>query len=162
MCKEELEDDDIEGTSISGSTKIETACKTALTKKLIGEQAAAFYEQIKSGEAEFADGGDDAAYAYDAGTVFKTGESDEALEEAALALKTGETALVTVDAYGVYIIKRVDTTEEDFNAKYSAVESTLIDEAYVEYLDSFVDSVTVNEEELAKYDINTAKALGSA
>ena len=149
MCKEELEDDDIEGTSISGSTKIETACKTALTKKLIGEQAAAFYEQIKSGEAEFADGGDDAAYAYDAGTVFKTGESDEALEEAALALKTGETALVTVDAYGVYIIKRVDTTEEDFNAKYSAVESTLIDEAYVEYLDSFVDSVTVNEEELA-------------
>ena len=37
MCKEELEDDDIEGTSISGSTKIETACKTALTKKLIGE-----------------------------------------------------------------------------------------------------------------------------
>ena len=162
MCKEELEDDDIEGTSISGSTKIETACKTALTKKLIGEQAAAFYEQIKSGEAEFADGGDDAAYAYDAGTVFKTGESDEALEEAALALKTGETALVTVDAYGVYIIKRVDTTDEDFNAKYSAVESTLIDEAYVEYLDSFVDSVTVNEEELAKYDINTAKALGSA
>lgn len=53
-------------------------------------------------------------------------------------------------------------TDEDFNAKYSAVESTLIDEAYVEYLDSFVDSVTVNEEELAKYDINTAKALGSA
>ena len=42
------------------------------------------------------------------------------------------------------------------------MESTLIDEAYVEYLDSFVDSVTVNEEELAKYDINTAKALGSA
>lgn len=71
MCKEELEDDDIEGTSISGSTKIETACKTALTKKLIGEQAAAFYEQIKSGEAEFADGGDDAAYAYEAGTVIQ-------------------------------------------------------------------------------------------
>ena len=67
-----------------------------------------------------------------------------------------------MDKYGVYIIKRVDTTEEDFNSKYSAVESTLIDEAYVEYLDSFVDSVTVNEEELAKYDINTAKALGSA
>lgn len=162
MCREELKDDDIDGTSISGSTKIKTACKTALTKKLIGEQAAAHYEKIKSGEAEFADGGDDAEFEYNAGTVFKSGEGDKAIEKAALELKTGETALVTVDKYGVYIIKRVDTNEEDFNSKYSAVESTLIDEAYVEYLDSFVDSVTVNEEELAKYDINTAKALGSA
>lgn len=130
-----------------------------MTKQLIGEQAEAFYEQLQNGEAEFADGGDDAEYEYDAGTVFKIGEGDEAIEKAALDLETGETAIVTVDAYGVYILRRVDTTEEDFNAKYSTVESTLIDEAYVKYLDSFVDSVTVNEEELAKYDINTAKSL---
>ena len=159
MCREELEEDDIDGTSISGSTNIETACETALTKQLIGEQAEAFYEQLQNGEAEFVDGGDDAEYEYDAGTVFKIGEGDEAIEKAALDLETGETAIVTVDAYGVYILRRVDTTEEDFNAKYSTVESTLIDEAYVKYLDSFVDSVTVNEEELAKYDINTAKSL---
>ena len=80
-------------------------------------------------------------------------------QEAALELEKGETAAVVVDDYGTYIIRRIALSDEDFESKYSTVESALISEAYAAYLDSFIPSITVNEEELAKYDITTAKSL---
>ena len=160
MNKVALEEDDIEEVIISSNTvTVEEACREALTKQIINQQAQEFYDKIESGDAVFGDGGEDAEYEYDDGTVFKQGEGDETLEKAALELETGETAAVVVDDYGTYIIRRIALSDEDFESKYSTVESALISEAYAAYLDSFIPGITVNEEELAKYDITTAKSL---
>lgn len=133
--------------------------KQVISQKRIGEKANDMYEKLKSGEAEFVDGGEDAAYTYTPDIIFTEGEINEDIIKIVSEMKTGEVYLYPIvssgNDYGYYLLKKADLEDKDLESRYSTVEDKLVTNAFEEYMKAHYDSITVNQEELDKFDVVT-------
>lgn len=121
--------------------------------------AQAHYEKLLSGESKFEKPADDAGYSYAEPSLLKLSEQNEELREALKNAKDGETVLLNIDGYGVFILRKSATTDEDLADVYDAVEEPLISDALYEYLKTFFDAVVINTAVTGRFDIRTAKSF---
>ncbi len=77
-------------------------------------------------------------------------------EEKIKAMNVGDYELIDMgEIYGYYVIKKTELKSEDIEDYYDIIEEELTNTAFYAYLESFFPSVSINEEEVAKYDITT-------
>lgn len=126
---------------------------SAEEKEKLRVEADDFYAKLLSGEVNFSDYSKHDKYAkYDEGLCYTDGNLDPVLEEQADKLaKAGDTVKVELDE-GVYIIRLLQATDDDFINYYDQVYEVLAKKAYYEYLESFYSEIKINESALAKYD----------
>ena len=131
--------------------------KESISKERMTANVNDMFEKLKNGEIAFEEGGEDADYIFIADTVFTKGEIDEALEQVIIELDIDDIYLYELVysgvTYGYYIVKRTALVDEDISTVYATVEKELIDEAFYAYIESFFESVTVDQEELNKFDV---------
>lgn len=130
--------------------------KETMSREKVTANAQEMFEQLKENKIEFKDGGDNAKYQFLAGRVFDGEKTNQDVIKIISSLKSGEYTLYENKDDGYYIFKRVDLNDKDLLDYYSSIEDEMKDSKYIEYVQSFYDSITVNTEELAKYDNITA------
>ncbi|PKM63310.1 MAG: hypothetical protein CVU97_01020 [Firmicutes bacterium HGW-Firmicutes-21] len=150
--KLEIDDKDFEG-------KLAEVNK-AISKDRMTAVAEAMYQKLLSGKAEFVKSEDDAEYYFFPDAVFTDGEMNgDELEDLITEMEIGEIVLHKIVYQGVesgyYIIRRTELTDVDVNNNYKEVEDKLINEAFYIYIETFFDSIVVNQEEFDKFDIIT-------
>jgi len=137
-------------------TKKEDAVKTAVSKARTVESANTMLANLQAGTAEFVAGSEDADYKFTADVIFTTGQVDEEIEKTIAAMAVGEYKLYDVgDSYGYYILKKNEISIDDITEYFDAVEDSLISEAFYDYLETYFPSITIDNEEIAKFDIVT-------
>ena len=68
--------------------------------------------------------------------------------------------IITVSGDAVYVVRKLELTLSDLTSDiYKSIEDTFINEAMVEYVESFYDDVEVNTDTLNKFDIAKIPAL---
>jgi len=122
--------------------------------KTIAEEKLAM---VKSGDEKFEKDGDDAIYEFSADNLYKASDiNSEELEKIINDTAVGEYSTYD-DGTGYYIIKKTELTVEDIDSVYETIETELINNSYYEYIRTFFESVTINQEELDKFDAATAE-----
>lgn len=130
----------------------------AMTRVFLREEASKQYEAIVGGAA-FSEPEEGALYSYSEPALLELASQDERLQEAFKNAKGGEVFTVDLDAYGVFVLRKLETTEEDLSEIYDDVAEPLIEETFYEYLRTFYDAVRVNAEVVDKFDIRTAETF---
>lgn len=131
----------------------------AMSQNLLREKAQQMYEAIKSGSASFEEPADDALYSYSKPTLLALAEQNETLAKALEDAAENEVILVDLKQYGVFVLRKHATTDEDLDEVYADVEEPLIADALYDYLESFFDAVRINSEVIGRFDIRTAKTF---
>jgi len=130
----------------------------AMSREKMREESAEKYEALVGGEA-FAKPEDGAIYTYSEPSLLALAEQDETLRNALKDAQNGEIVKVEVTGYGVFLLCKSETTDEDLEKIYDDVADPLIENAFYEYLKTFYDSVRVDESVISKFDIRTAKTF---
>lgn len=130
----------------------------AMSRVKLREEAAAKYDALVAGE-EFAEPESGALYSYSEPSLLVLADQDETLREALEKAEYGEIIKVEVAGYGVFLLRKSEMTDEDFEESYDDVASPLIEEAFYEYLRTFYDSVRVDASVTDKFDIRAAKTF---
>ena len=137
-------------------TKNMDEAKQALSRERVTASAKQMIEQLKENKIEFKDGGENANYQFLAGRVLEGENIDRNILKAISDLKTGEYTLYEFKesdvTTGYYIFKRVDLTDTDLDSYYSTIEDEMKAAKYSDYIKTYYDSVTINQDELSKYD----------
>lgn len=132
--------------------------RQTMSKEKIAASAKEMYEQLKENKIEFKEGGDGALYQFLSGRVISAENTNISKDiiDAIASTNIGEYTLYEEKdgdtTYGYFIFRRVELDENDLLNNYSSIEDEMKDAKYVEYVQTFYDSITVNEEELAKYE----------
>ena len=144
-----MDDDDSTGKL----EEVKNAISFARTKA----NAEEMLEQLKAGTAQFVKGGEDADYSFYSDMIFTDGDFGvKEFEEKIKAMNVGDYELIDMgEIYGYYVIKKTELKSEDIEDYYDIIEEELTNTAFYAYLESFFPSVSINEEEVAKYDITT-------
>lgn len=128
----------------------------AITKNRIAAEANEFFGKMKNGEAVI-----DAKTTYGSyqeAFLFGTGELGTEAEKVIAELKPGEAAIYEDDSCTV-VFRRLETTDDDYKAKYSTIRNSLNQEAFYQYIESLYPQVELNEEEISKYTFAAVKSL---
>lgn len=142
-------------TTDSDFGKKEDEVRETMSKEKIAASANEMFEQIKAGKTEFKEGGDNALYKFASGSVIAKASTDantQKIIEAIESINVGEYKLLEIEDQGYYIIRKSEFDDTDLSNYYSTIEDEMKQEKYFAYMETFYDSVTVNQEELAKYD----------
>lgn len=140
--------------------------KIELIKKKISDErtktnADEMLAKLKNGEVEFKDGGEDAAYSFEDNNLYQSGYiKDLKFDKVINETKVGEYSNYDNGSY-YYIIKKNEIKAEDLDTQDAGslkdyIYNYLIEEAFFKYMNAQFDSVTVNQEELDKFDVVTA------
>ena len=117
------------------------------------------YEDIKNGVVEFDKkypiSEDGISGYFPDGRVIQKGTSAENIDKAIFEMKEDELRLVEGDT-GVYIILKQALSNEDLIEYYDDIEQMFIDEKYSKLIEEYYGFVTVNNDELGKYNIISA------
>lgn len=146
-----LELDTVNGFSASDAV-------AAMSREVLLEDAKKKLAALKAGEA-FAEPEKGALYTYSKSTLLELAKQLPALQEAFKNAEVGEYFMLDATGYGIFILQKQATTEKDLEEVYETVEEGLISDAYYEYIHTFFDSVTVNQEVLKRFNVRTASAL---
>ncbi len=130
----------------------------AMSRVKMREEAEKKYEALVGGEA-FAEPDKDAIYTYSKPSLLALSEQNPTMKEALEAAENGEIVKVEVTGYGVFLLCKSATTDEDLEEIYDDVADPLIENAFYEYLKTFYDSVRVDESIVDRFDIRTAKTF---
>lgn len=130
----------------------------AMSREKMRTEAASKYEALVGGEA-FAKPEEGAIYTYSEPSLLVLAEQDATMKEALEKAENGELVKVEVTGYGVFLLRKSETTDEDLEKIYDDVAEPLIENAFYEYLGTFYDSVRVDESITGKFDIRTAKTF---
>lgn len=149
MTRLELDDEAFKLTDVTA----------AMTRKLMQKDSKELYESLKSGSATFKEPADDALYSYTEPTVLSLSMQAESLQKAIREAEDGEIIYVDLAGYGVYVLRKLATADEDLDEMYDTVEEPLVEDAFYSYLEGFFDAVRVDSEVLGRFDIKTAKTL---
>lgn len=129
------------------------------TKEKAIEYANNLYEQIKNGSVSFDDkysiSEDGISGYFPDGQIIQKGTSTKALDDAIFEMKDDELKVVEGEA-GVYLILKKKLVETDIDEYYEAIEQTFIDESYTKLIEEYYSFVSVNKDELSKYNIISA------
>ena len=129
------------------------------TKEKAIEYATLLYEDIKNGVVEFDKkypiSEDGISGYFPDGRVIQKGTSAENIDKAIFEMKEDELRLVEGDT-GVYIILKQALSNEDLIEYYDDIEQMFIDEKYSKLIEEYYGFVTVNNDELGKYNIISA------
>ncbi len=129
------------------------------TKEKAIKFATELYDSIKNGEVEF-----DSKYSlsedgiseyFPNGHIIQKGTSSANIDKAIFEMKENELRLVEGDS-GVYIILKKQLSEKDIDEYYEDIEQTFIDEKYAELIEEYYGFVSMNNDELKKYNIVSA------
>ncbi len=149
-----LPDSDASKDSSSSEEKIEFDGER--TKEKVIEYANNLFESIKSGavtlDEKYMLSEDGVAKHFPNGIIIQRGTSDKAIDEAIFNMNKGDIRLVEADT-GVYIISKDALETADINEYYDDIEQTFIDEKYSMLIEEYSPFVSVNNNELKKYDI---------
>jgi hypothetical protein len=130
--------------------------KQTMSKEKVTADAKDMIAQLKENKIEFKEGGENASYQFLAGRVLSGENLPQDIKDAISALKTGEYTLYEYKegdvVTGYYIFKRVDLAESDLDSYYDTIEDGLKQTKYSEYIKTYYDSITVNQNELEKYN----------
>lgn len=130
------------------------------TKEKAVKYATDLFEEIKNGTVEF-----DKKYSisedgisdyFPNGRVIQKGTSAEAIDKAIFEMKENELRMVEGET-GVYIILKQTLSNDDLNEYYEDIEQIFIDERYTKLIEEYYGFVSVNNDELSKYDIVSAE-----
>ncbi len=131
----------------------------AMSRLLLQTAAQEQYEAICAGSASFEEPAEGALYSYSEPALLELSEQNEQLQEALKNAQEGEVIMVDLDAYGVFILRKHATTDEDLSSVYDEVESPLIENAFAAYLQTFFDAVVVNTSITDQFDVRTAQTF---
>lgn len=129
------------------------------TKEKAVKYATDLFEEIKSGAVEF-----DKKYSisedgisdyFPNGRVIQKGTSSEAIDNAIFEMKENDLRIVEGET-GVYIILKQKLSNDDLKEYYEDIEQIFIDERYTKLIEEYYGFVSVNNDELSKYDIVSA------
>lgn len=130
----------------------------AMSRDLFKEDALKQLSALKSGTA-FAEPAKGAMYTYSKPTLLNLSEQLAVLSDAFKKAEVGEYFMVDATGYGIFLLQKQATTAEDLKSVYEKIEETLVSDAYYEYIHTFFDSVTVNQEVLNRFNVRTAHGL---
>ncbi len=130
----------------------------AMSREKMREEAAKKYDALADGEA-FAKPEEGAFYTYSEPSLLVLAEQDPSLKEALGEAEVGEIVKVEVAGYGVFLLAKRATTDEDLKEIHDDVAEPLIEDAFYEYLKTFYDSVRVDSAVTDQFDIRTAKTF---
>lgn len=131
----------------------------AMTRAFLKEQSKEMFDKMKKDGSSFVKPDDTSVYTYSEPTVLKFSSLNSQLGEALKNAKDNELIYLNLDANGIYILRKIESTSEDINSVYDDVSSPLVSEAFYQYLSSYFDQVTVNQEVLNQFDIRTAETF---
>lgn len=145
---------DESGEKVNLTDEQKTARKAELT---------ALAEQMANGEVKFEDyldKNEDSGVYY-----FVTNDNSYVKEftDAALDMEIGEYRLVQTE-FGYHLMNRVELTKDLYEEQYAktmteTIKKNLLQDKFYALLDETADKVTINQEELDKYDIATAPVM---
>lgn len=129
-------------------------------KSDIRSKADDFFAKLQSGEVTFEDYSEHDDYArYDEGICYTSGTLEREIEEQADKLENYGDIAQADTGDGLYIIRLVETTNEDYLSKYDTVYTVLAKDAYYKYIESFYNEITVDSAVLSEYDFATYPPL---
>ncbi len=130
------------------------------TKEKAVKYATELYESIKNGDVEFDKkyslSEDGVAEYFPNGRIVQKGTSDETIFKTIFEMKEDELKLVEGET-GVYILLKKALTSEDITEYYDDIEQIFIDENYAKLIEEYYGFVSVNNDELKKYNIVSAE-----
>lgn len=130
------------------------------TKEKAVKYATELYESIKNGDVEFdkkyALSEDGVAEYFPNGRIVQKGTSDETIFKTIFEMKEDELKLVEGET-GVYILLKKALTSEDITEYYDDIEQIFIDDNYAKLIEEYYGFVSVNNDELKKYNIVSAE-----
>lgn len=130
----------------------------AMSRVVMRQAAQEQYDAIVAG-AEFAEPEEGALYSYSKPSLLELASQDERLAEKLKSAEVGEVIMIDLDAYGVFVLRKQETTDEDLKEVREAVEEPLIEEAFYGYLQTFYDAVRINADVIDKFNIRTAETF---
>ncbi len=155
-----LPDDSLNSSSSSSNYKFEF--DGARTKDKVLSLANEIYTSIVNGEVSFDDkyvySDDNMAEFFPDGKITARSSSDELINKALFDMEVGEIRVVEGNT-GVYILSKEKFSKGDIDDYYDEIEQAFINENYAEFINNYANFVTVNEDELSKYDVITADIL---
>ena len=156
ILREEMTQDDI-------PNEIKTEAAEILAKGVIDSYAEAAYEKAQNGALAFSDySGEetrpDPYGKYSGGIVFTKGELEDEIYDKVAGMANDEYALIKINS-GVCVIRKMALTDNDLTDRYDEIYSELAEAAFKEFIMSFYPEITIDEEELSKYDFLTAVPL---
>lgn len=154
MLKEELDE--------SAFSDLESDVKVSITSQRIKAEAEALLENLKSGEVEFAESENEEYYYGEGMVVHKEDDSlGEELFELFKNTEIGDYFIYQYGRYGYYIFKHVEFDDADVENYSESISDTIIGQKFTKYISDLAKSVEVNEEEMSKFDIKTARSFFS-
>ena len=166
MLKETLNDTDLYGTAdesgnVTGDRSDEIII--ALTKQDIKAKADELYAGLTDGSIEdFPESVENFEnYSYSsASTLDKSNSSYDTIVKLIDDVAVGGYKMQEYSGSGIYIFRRLAPGESDLTDDiYSNIKESLSQDAFVEYVASFFDSIAVNREVIDRFDILTIPAL---
>ena len=148
-----------ESSNYSEVSKDSVVIDGVRTKEKAVKYATDLFEEIKSGAVEF-----DKKYSisedgisdyFPNGRVIQKGTSSEAIDKAIFEMKENDLRIVEGET-GVYIILKQKLSNDDLKEYYEDIEQIFIDERYTKLIEEYYGFVSVNNDELSKYDIVSA------
>ncbi len=130
----------------------------AMSREVLREDAKKQLAALKSG-ADFAKPGDGDLYVYSESTLLQLTNQLDSLQEAFKNAEVGEFFMLEATGYGIFVLQKQATTETDLEKVYDDVENSLISEAYYNYIHTYFDAITVNQDVLGRFNVRTARAL---
>ena len=159
MQKLELTEADYKGSSDGGGKKKDTV--TAMQREKVDAEAKAFYVKLVSGEIKDfpAEDEKEKGYYYNKPSIIsKTDKSSSSIVKMIESAKDG-LAYQEVSS-GVYVIRVLELKAENITDDVkSSIYSSLASQAFFDYLTEYSDKVTVNEDIVNRYDVNTLPML---
>lgn len=166
--KLQMTDEDYNGVqNEDGTTEdgYKEAAVSAMSAAKIRSEALELLEKLQSGEAtEYPEATEDKPYyIYMEPSLIDKNETTYAtFIEMVSEIEEGKFAEKDFPGDATYVIRRLSLTENDITADiYTAIEEDLAFTAFGEYVQSFYDKVTVNNDALEKFDILTIPTLDS-
>ncbi len=121
--------------------------------------ATELFNDINSGKVEFdkkySISEDGISQYFPDGQIVQKGTSAENIDKAIFEMKENELKLVEGET-GAYIILKKQLSEKDIDEYYNDIQQTFIDEAYAQLLEEYYSFISVNNDELSKYNIISA------
>ncbi len=160
MQKLELTEKDYKGESDDDEGKKEDTI-AAMQREKVDAEAKDFYEKLKSGETKDfpAEDDDDKGYYYNQPSLIA--KDDSSASSIVKMIESAENGLVYQEvSSGVYVIRVFELKADDITDDVkSSIYSSLASQVFFDYLTEYSDKVTVNDDIVNRYDVNTLPML---